>query len=88
MTPKTIFGLIVRTFGLLCVAYGIYTLLYGACTLFGLLEYRMNPLAFLVTGIARLAAGLYLLRGAPRLVNFSYPDPEINRDPLKEDEPK
>jgi hypothetical protein len=61
---------------------GVVLLLYGLRDLFEHLLYRLgysnwpevSPLYYIVTGVVQLFAGLYLVRGAPALVRFAYPD--------------
>ena len=74
MTPKEIFGIIVRTLGLFFFIYALYNLLYGIAFCAGILD--RNPdykIAYFVTGTFFFVIGLYLLRGAPLLIRFSYP---------------
>jgi hypothetical protein len=74
MKPSQVFGIVVRTFGLLFSLYGIWYLVYGVATTLGLPEDQPGyEESYYLSGIISLAAGLYLLRGAPFLMRFSYP---------------
>ena len=74
MKPRNIFGIIVRTFGLSLFIYAVWYLVYGLATLAGLPEDSPgHMIGCFVTGGVYLLIGLYLLRGAPLLINFSYP---------------
>ncbi len=75
MTPSQIFGIIIRVFGLTMSIYAVWYLVYGIATSLGLPEdmpgYRIG---YFISGGTFLVLGLYLLRGAPGLVRFSYPN--------------
>ena len=74
MTPKDIFGIIVRTFGLSLLIYAIWYLAYGVATVAGLPEDEPGyMIGYFITGGIYLLIGGYLLRGAPLLVRYSYP---------------
>lgn len=82
MTPRDLFGIVVRVFGLLLFLYAIWYLIYGVATIVGLPE--ENPeykIAYFITGTACLLGGLYLLRGAPLLMRFAYPPKPQDQDP-------
>ena len=66
MNPREIFGLLVRVSGLLTAVSGIVS----AHRWLG----SMRVLDALVFIILYVMITAYLLRGAPRLVRFSYPD--------------
>lgn len=73
MTPRDVFGIIVRTVGLGFVAYSFEYLqaplgmaLYPAAADASLSTY-------MVYGVIYFLIGAYLLRGAPHLVRFAYP---------------
>ena len=74
MNPRDIFGIIIRTFGLSLFVYAIWFLAYGIATVAGLPEdvpgYKVG---YFITGGVHFAIGLYLLRGAPGIIRFSYP---------------
>lgn len=75
MTPRDCFGVVVRTVGLLTLLFGFYDLL---CSVYILLTPgRHHNAAFpvySVYGLIFIVVSLFLLRGAPRLVQFCYPD--------------
>lgn len=78
MTPKDIFGIIVRAAGLFILRLSLW--LFYDYTLWGRTPNAstkpFDPSIFMVWGIGYLALGLYLLAGAPHLLRFSYPEPE------------
>lgn len=70
MTPRDIFGIVVRTIGLLTLLSGVYAFGLGA---------SVNAD---VPGIAVLGpfiVGVYLLRGAPHLLDVAYPPKKTRR---------
>jgi hypothetical protein len=75
MRPVEVFGIIVRVFGLSLLVYALWYLVYGVSTLLGLGEtaggYRLS---YFISGFTFLILALYLLRGAPHIVRFSYPE--------------
>lgn len=74
MTPRDIFGIVVRTFGLSLFIYAIWYLAYGVATVAGLPEEGPGyMIGYFITGGIYFIIGLYLLRGAPFLIRFSYP---------------
>ena len=70
MTPPKIFGLAVRIAGLVSLLY----MLSGFVILFGL--GGVPPFLLIIKFLLWLALTLWLLRGAPNLVRFAYPDEE------------
>jgi hypothetical protein len=70
MKSKDIFGIVVRVVGLLALLSG----LGGAYAAFSVFSFGRLLLRALLYGIPYLAVSLYLLRGAPHLVRFAYPD--------------
>jgi hypothetical protein len=66
MKPRDVFALIVRIAGLVSLLYilGSSFLLAG----FGL------PWPFMLRAVVWLVGSIWLLRGAPQLVRFAYPD--------------
>jgi hypothetical protein len=77
MRPVEVFGIVVRVFGLLLLIYALWYLVYGISVLSGLSEeaggYRIS---YFISGIMFLVLALYLLRGAPHILRFSYPENE------------
>jgi len=76
MTTKDVFGLIVRITGLALAVSGLRAvpLLHG-----------VSALDAVLIGIPYILVTLYLLRGAPRLMAFSYP-PEKRAVPERDGE--
>lgn len=73
MKPRQIFGIVVRTFGLCLTIYAAWYVLFAMAILAGIQNaYRDEVPGYLLTGIPAAIAGLYLLRGAPLLLDFSY----------------
>jgi hypothetical protein len=75
MKPAEIFGIIVRTIGLLMIvpatlsgAYGLLGALMGGPTV---------TIAIFVLSFPLVAVGLWMLRGAPSLVEFAYPSRRV-----------
>jgi hypothetical protein len=70
MTPRDVFGLVIRTFGLLGTFYWLFLLfsaLAGA-------DASLFFMAFIVSAISG-----YLLKGAPVLLEFCYPSSRESR---------
>ena len=70
MKPRNLFALAVRIAGLVSLLY----MLANAVIFFGA-GIRLVPI---VKAIVWLALTLWLLRGAPQLVRFAYPDDKEN----------
>ena len=73
MNPQEIFGLIVRLLGLFVLFYSGWYLLFGICQLVGFEKDRTDMDTYLFMGFIAMIIAIYLLRGAPHLVRFSYP---------------
>jgi H+/Cl- antiporter ClcA len=76
MKPRQAFGVAVRIIGLILVLVAI---LYFFSWFILLVDpdYRPNVSPawhYLVTGVFAIVVGLYLLRGAPKIARFAYPD--------------
>lgn len=72
---KELFGAGIRIVGLLSFGRGFVDLLYVLLFSFGLTKSSVNadfPYADFVYGLFYALGGLYLLRGAPVLINFAY----------------
>lgn len=84
MTPRDIFGIVVRTAGLLSVMWGLSALAVSA-TAYGQ--------GAAVAGLISVVVGLYLLRGAPHLLDYAYPSAGhrrtkgIRNTPMQADDP-
>ncbi len=75
MKPVHVFGIIVRVFGLSLLIYSVWYLVYGIATTLGLPEQGKGfGAAYFINGVTFLLLSLYLLRGAPHVLRFSYPD--------------
>ena len=75
MKPKDIFGIIVRVIGLVLLIYAIWFLIYGFATIMGYSEVNVGyKVSYFISGTTFLLLSLYLLRGAPLLVKYSYPE--------------
>lgn len=75
MRPVQVFGVVMRTFGLALLIYSLWYLLYGVATVFGLPEFRAGfKVGYFLSGSLFLVVSIYLLRGAPHLMKFCYPE--------------
>ena len=75
MRPAQVFGVIVRVFGLALFIYSVWYMVYGVATVLGLPEQHSGYKAgFFISGVTFLLLSLYLLRGAPHILRFSYPE--------------
>jgi len=71
MKPKAVFGIISRSIGLILIIYEIHALVLAV---FGPLWAGFRVFITLACSVAiGLAIGVYLLMGAPHLMDFSYP---------------
>jgi len=75
MNASEIFGLIIRIIGLILALSGINNI-YQALIMVVQLEF-MSSFTSLLFGIPTLVIGFWLLRGAPWLMSFSYPQHQI-----------
>ena len=76
MTPRQCFGVILRVFGLLMLGVSALYLYSTAYAFFyPSVPHNSTPANYLAAFVLTLAAGLYLLRGAPHLLRFAYPMP-------------
>ncbi len=84
---KDLFGVGIRVVGLLSFGRGFVDLLFVLLFLFGLSNSSVNasfPIANLVDGLFYLLSGIYLMRGAPILINFAYPE-DLKESEIEED---
>ena len=75
MQPKDAFGVVVRVIGLLVSCTSLLYLLSAVLLLF-VPNYRADVSPawhYLLSGIVCFVLGAYLLRGAPHIVRFAYP---------------
>ncbi len=74
MTPQQCFGVVIRTFGLFLLLTCLYFFFTGAYLLSVALSRPHSPPAtYAAYGIVSSFVSLYLLRGAPGLAGFCYP---------------
>ena len=69
MKPPDALGLVVRCLGLLLSLYGAY---HVYRIILWLVRIPVSWVSFLMFGVPSLVVGLWLLRGAPRLMSFCY----------------
>jgi hypothetical protein len=78
MTPRDIFGIVLR-------AAGLYILRLSLWLFYDYMLWHRTPDAatkpydpsiYMIWGIGYLALGLYLLAGAPHILRFAYPEPK------------
>jgi hypothetical protein len=75
MSPRDLFGVIVRTGGLVSLFYGCRYLVFGLVTGLDALDQSLSDDArfYIMVGIPFIAAGCFLMRGADWVVSFCYP---------------
>lgn len=74
MSARDVFGIVVRFVGLSLLIFALWYLIYGIATVAGFPEQAKGyKYAYFITGAFFLLASLYLLRGAPLLMRYSYP---------------
>jgi hypothetical protein len=76
MNAFELFSAAIRVIGLLSAGRGVYDLLYAALDALNLTGRSVSadiPFQDFVFGIFYLLMGLYLLRGAPWVVDFAFP---------------
>ena len=78
MKARDLFGIIVRVLGLLSIGYGLQCVLSWV---FMTLKHDSptqvrwwGAIDYLIIGLVYTPLGLFLLRGASRVVNFAYPE--------------
>ncbi len=77
MKPIQVFGIIVRVFGLSLFIYSIWYLVLGVALGLGLPEPQSGFMVnYFINGLTFFFLSLYLLRGAPHILRFSYPREE------------
>jgi hypothetical protein len=74
MIPKDFFAVALRIIGLLAAAHGLRDLIDFGLLLLGYISTHSSFGYYLILGLLYLFVGLYLLRGAPYLVAFAYPN--------------
>ncbi len=84
MSPRHWFGLIVRVLGLLAVVASPFYVLAAIMQSAQAVQMpEASPAGWLIYGVAIAGAGLYMLRGAPHLVRFAYPENKGLQHPRK-----
>jgi len=83
MKPSDMFAVVVRAFGLWLVLWSLWSLIGAIANLRGFLAeiQRDEMRASFLFAVAGGIAGLYLLRGAPGLIKFSFPDTSDQEGP-------
>jgi hypothetical protein len=84
MKSKDYFSLALRVIGFLTMAHGLRDLVDFGLLLLGYTSTHSAFGYYLILGLLYSVVGLYLLRGAPLIVHFAYPDEEPETD---EDDP-
>lgn len=75
MKPKDWFGVSVRTIGVALAVYALWCLAFAAALWLGLPEEAPHEhLDNLISAASAAIVAVYLMRGAPHLVCFAYPD--------------
>src|SRR4051812_5467289 len=90
-TGKELFGAAMRVVGLLSFGRGFVDLLHVLLFSLRMLDesvMKAYPTADLAYGLFYFFMGLYLVRGAPQVVRFAYPEARDNEDigPLADEE--
>lgn len=71
------FALAVRVFGVVTIISGLGVLLDSLLFKLGYFNYAdSSPGYYLISGLAQIIIGLYLVRGAPHLLELAYPNSE------------
>ena len=78
MKPSEVFGIFIRCVGLVLALFGLHELFRTVIML--LQNISVFSLSPLMLGIPTLVLGVWLLRGAPWLVFFSYPQGQMKKE--------
>ena len=71
------FALAVRVIGVVITLYGIGYLLDSLLFRLGYFNFpESSPAYYAAAGLSYVFAGMYLIRGAPHVVRFAYPEEE------------
>jgi len=85
MNSRDVFGIIIRTFGLCLVLYAVWFFFSATVIHFNLTKAgETEAFEFFAVGTLFLGVGLYLLRGAPEIMGFSYPEPQASENSEEE----
>ena len=81
MKPRDCFGVVVRAFGLVLTLFSLFYF-YGAvaAAISPALGRGGTPIYYIGIGAVMVSVGLYLLRGAPLLLRYSYGKDEHDPD--------
>jgi hypothetical protein len=77
MKPSEIFGLIIRVFGLILLPLSLWYLA-AALLIFVGVKGPHDSIHYFLSGAVAAIFSIYLLRGAPHLIKFSYPKAKDN----------
>ena len=78
MSPAKMFGIVVRSLGLGLLVYSLWYLIYGIATTLGLQGAAAKYQAyFFLSGGFLLLVAIYLLKGAPQIIKFCYPEEKL-----------
>jgi hypothetical protein len=86
MGVKDWFTLALRVVGVVLLLYGLRDLVDHLLYRLGYFSWpEVSPLYYVVMGVVQTLAGLYLVRGAPLLVRFAFPETAEGVDDEAED---
>ena len=76
MTPRDIFGLVIRLIGLALFVLGLSYLYSPIAMVFrpSSTDYPMSE--YILFGVICVLVGAYFVRGAPHILRFAYPEKE------------
>jgi hypothetical protein len=80
MNQSEIFSLIIRIVGLLLILSGINHIYNAFMELVGMIirfNFNLSSLAAILNVVITILIGIWFLKGAPKLVAFSYPSKQI-----------
>ena len=83
MKPAEVFGVVVRTVGLLVVVPSLGVLCFALLNL--VLGGPASSGGLIIMGIPPLLFGRWLLRGAPALVTYAYPEERPASRPISQE---
>lgn len=86
MGPKEWFAVAIRVLGAILVLYGLAFLMDSLLFRVGYVTYLdVSQLYYVIWGLSYGAVGLYLLRGAPLIVYFAFPEDDEDEDDSDEE---
>ena len=80
MTPKEHFAIAVRVVGLIVVLFALGYFVDAGIMFINPYGRGEPAVHYFVTGVIALFAGLYLLRGAPHVIRFAFPERDTKSD--------